>query len=72
MGRNWGWRLLPALHRFYRDQFHVQKMNRLLVNRAVLNAIAAGDDPEHIAEGWRTALEAFEQKRQPALIYPVR
>ena len=47
-------------------------MNHLLVNRAVLDAITAGDDPEHIAEGWRDALKAFEQKRQAALIYPVR
>jgi uncharacterized protein YbbC (DUF1343 family) len=71
-GPELGVEIASALHRFYKDQFHVQRMNHLLVNRAVLDAITAGDDPEHISEGWRDALKAFEQKRQAALIYPVR
>jgi uncharacterized protein YbbC (DUF1343 family)/CubicO group peptidase (beta-lactamase class C family) len=71
-GPELGVEIASALHRFYRDQYQVQKMNRLLVNRTVLDAIAAGDDPEYIAEGWRAPLETFDRKRQPALIYPVR
>jgi uncharacterized protein YbbC (DUF1343 family)/CubicO group peptidase (beta-lactamase class C family) len=71
-GPELGVEIASALHRFYQEQFHVQKMNHLLVNRSVLDAIDAGDDPEHISEGWRAALKAFEQKRQAALIYPVR
>jgi hypothetical protein len=57
-----------ALHRLYADKFELEKMNTLLANRAVLDAIAAGQDPQRIAEGWRAALEAFEQQRQKALI----
>ncbi len=41
-----------------------------LANRAVLDAIAAGQDPQRIAEGWLPALDAFEQQREKALIYP--
>jgi uncharacterized protein YbbC (DUF1343 family) len=67
-----GVEIASALHRLYKDQFHLQKMNTLLANRAVLDAITAGQDPEHIAEGWRAALEAYEQRRRPALLYPVR
>lgn len=64
-----GVEIASALHRFYADQFQLQKMNTLLANRAVLNALIAGEDPEHIAESWRADVDAFEQRRQPALLY---
>lgn len=64
-----GVEIASALHRFYADQFQLQKMNTLLANRAVLNALTAGEDPEHIAESWRADVDAFEQRRQPALLY---
>ena len=44
----------------------------LTANRAVLDAITAGEDPEHIAEDWRPQVEAFERRRQDALLYPDR
>ena len=44
-------------------------MCTLLANQTVLDAIAAGQDPQRIAEDWRPALDTFEQQRQKALIY---
>lgn len=67
-----GIEIASALHRFYKDQFQLQKMHTLLANQEVLNAIANGEDPEEIAGSWEAAVEAFEQRRQAALIYPVR
>lgn len=67
-----GVEIASALHRLYPEQFQLQKMNTLLANRAVLDAITAGEDPEHIAEGWLTELSEFEQRRQSALLYPDR
>jgi uncharacterized protein YbbC (DUF1343 family)/CubicO group peptidase (beta-lactamase class C family) len=67
-----GVEIASALHHFYADQFQLQKMNTLLANRAVLDAIAAGQDPQYIAEGWRANVDAFEQRRQSALLYPDR
>jgi uncharacterized protein YbbC (DUF1343 family) len=64
-----GIELASALHRLYPNQFHVEKMNTLLVNRAVLDAIVAGEDPQRIAESWRPALEVFELQRKEALLY---
>jgi uncharacterized protein YbbC (DUF1343 family) len=58
-----------ALHRLYREKFELEKMNTLLANHSVLDAITAGEDPQRIAEAWRAALDAFEQERQKALIY---
>jgi uncharacterized protein YbbC (DUF1343 family)/CubicO group peptidase (beta-lactamase class C family) len=71
-GPELGVEIASALHRFYSDQFQLQKMNTLLANRAVLDAITSGEDPEHIAEAWRPQVEAFERRRAPALLYPDR
>lgn len=65
-----GVEIASALHRFYGDEFQLQRMNTLLADRKVLDAIAGGDDPEYIAEGWQTELREFERLRRPALLYP--
>lgn len=67
-----GVEIASALHRFYPDQFQLQKMNVLLANREVLAQLSAGDDPEYIAEQWRPALRTYMQQRQAALLYPDR
>jgi uncharacterized protein YbbC (DUF1343 family)/CubicO group peptidase (beta-lactamase class C family) len=64
-----GVEIASALYKLYPDRFELQKMNTLLANRGVLVAIAAGEDPRRIAEGWRAELTAFTQKREKALIY---
>jgi uncharacterized protein YbbC (DUF1343 family) len=67
-----GVEIASALHRLYGDQFHLQRMNTLLANRAVLDAIAAGTDPRVIAQSWRGALAEFMRRRRAALLYPDR
>jgi uncharacterized protein YbbC (DUF1343 family)/CubicO group peptidase (beta-lactamase class C family) len=64
-----GVEVASALHKLYPDHFELQKMNTLLANHSVLDAIAAGQDPRRIAEGWRADLTAFTQKREKALLY---
>jgi uncharacterized protein YbbC (DUF1343 family)/CubicO group peptidase (beta-lactamase class C family) len=68
-GPELGVEIASALHRLYPDQFHLDRINTLLANRTVLDELTAGDDPERIAEGWRPALDAFEQQRAKALLY---
>lgn len=67
-----GVEIASALHRLYPDQFHLEKMNTLLANHAVLDAIAARTDPRIIAQSWRSALAAFQRERQQALLYSDR
>jgi uncharacterized protein YbbC (DUF1343 family) len=64
-----GLEIASALHRFYPEKFQLEKIDTLLKNQAVLNDLIAGDDPQRIAEGWRSALAAFELERQKALLY---
>ena len=64
-----GVELASALHKMYPEQFHMERMNDLLVNQAAFDAIAKGDDPRRIAEDWREPLEKFMQVRQKYLLY---
>ena len=64
-----GIELASALHKLYPAQFHLEKMTDLLVNQSVYDAIAAGEDPRRIVEGWRAPLQKFQELRQKYLIY---
>ena len=67
-----GLEFASALHRLYPEKFQILKMMTILENQSVLDDLAAGHDPQRIAESWRDALDAFEQERQNALLYPVK
>lgn len=64
-----GIELVSALHTLYPNDWKIAKLNELLSNHAVLNALSAGDDPRHIAEEWRDDLERFMQVRGKYLLY---
>lgn len=65
-----GIELASALHQLYRDQFHIEKMNDILINQSVYDAIVRGEDPRRIAVDWQPAIERFQLIRQKYLIYP--
>lgn len=65
-----GIELASALHKLYPEQFHLEKMNDILVNQSVFDGIMKGDDPRRIGLEWQPALEKFQQLRQKYLIYP--
>ncbi len=65
-----GIEIASALHRLNSDQFQLQKMTTLLANRSILGAIAAGEDPQKIAQSWRASIEEFNRQRESALLYP--
>jgi uncharacterized protein YbbC (DUF1343 family)/CubicO group peptidase (beta-lactamase class C family) len=58
-----------ALQALYPGSYKVAEVNTLMVNKASLDAIAAGQDPRRVAEQWRDGLENFEQLRAKYLIY---
>jgi uncharacterized protein YbbC (DUF1343 family) len=64
-----GIELASALHKLYAAQFHLEKITDLLVNQSTYDAIAAGEDPRRIADGWREPLQKFQELRQKYLIY---
>ena len=64
-----GVELASALHKLYPQQFQLERIQALLLNQSVYDAIARGGDPRRISEDWRGALESFQAIRQKYLIY---
>ena len=64
-----GIELASALHKLYPNDFKMERMADLLVNRAVFEAIEAGEDPRRIAEDWQERLEGFVRLREKYLLY---
>ena len=64
-----GVELALALRKLYPKDFKMERMAELLVNQAAYDALAAGQDPRRVAEGWREALEKFGEVRAKYLLY---
>ncbi len=63
-----GIELIGALHHLYPD-FAMAKAERLIASVDTMRALENREDPRKIAEGWKTELAAFEQRRQGYLLY---
>ncbi|HVW76246.1 MAG TPA: exo-beta-N-acetylmuramidase NamZ domain-containing protein [Alloacidobacterium sp.] len=61
--------IASMLHRLYPQNFKLEHMNALLANRHVMEELTSGVDASKIADDWRDSLQAFEAKRQKALLY---
>jgi SSS family transporter len=64
-----GVEIAAALHKQYGDEFQLNKIDTLLANRGVLDALLADHDPQRVAEGWQEALQDFDARRKPYLLY---
>jgi SSS family transporter len=64
-----GLEIAAAIHKLSGDQFHLSKIQTLLANQGVLDALLAGRDPQRIFEDWQQQLHDFEVKRKPYLLY---
>jgi uncharacterized protein YbbC (DUF1343 family) len=64
-----GLEIATAVHKLSGDKFQLNKIDTLLANRIVLDALLAGRDPQRIAEDWQQQLRDFEAKRKPYLLY---
>ncbi len=65
-----GLELLSTLQRLYPEQLGLGRAMRLIANRATLDAITRGQDPQAIVRGWEGQLAAFRAGRAQALLYP--
>ena len=68
-GPELGVELAAALHKLYPNDWKIEKMQQLLVNQSVYDALVAGQDPRRIAQDWQDALEKFQAVRLKYLIY---
>jgi uncharacterized protein YbbC (DUF1343 family) len=64
-----GVELASALHKLYAADFKMDRMQELLVNQNVYDALVAGRDPRRIAQDWQEELDKFVQLRKRYLLY---
>jgi len=64
-----GLEIAAALHHLYPAQFRVSEIDGLLRNRATLDALTKGEDPQRIAEDWQDAIASFDVLRAKYLLY---
>jgi hypothetical protein len=53
----------------YRDQYKMEKLDGLMVNKASVDALMAGEDPRRVAGDWREGIERFVERRGKYLLY---
>jgi uncharacterized protein YbbC (DUF1343 family)/CubicO group peptidase (beta-lactamase class C family) len=64
-----GFELAAALKKLYPDNWKIEHMISALSNQQVFDALAAGEDPRSIAQGWQDDLNKFKELRQKYLLY---
>ncbi|HZC23509.1 MAG TPA: hypothetical protein VE866_09230, partial [Candidatus Binatia bacterium] len=64
-----GIELAAALRKLYAADFKIEKMQALLQNQSVYEALTAGQDPRRIAQDWMDELQKFQKIRDKYLIY---
>lgn len=64
-----GVEVVAALWKLYGNTFQIDRVDRLLRDRAVFDQIKAGKDPRAIATGWQAELNRFKARRARYLLY---
>lgn len=64
-----GIEVAAALHKLYPEQFHMDAIHRLVVNRQTMDDLKAAKNPQVISSDWDKAIQAFMERRKPYLLY---
>jgi uncharacterized protein YbbC (DUF1343 family) len=64
-----GLEVAAALYKLYPETFLIDKIDRLLLNQAALDALKAGKDPREVVNSGSVELQKFKQARVAALLY---
>ena len=64
-----GIELASALHKLYPQAFKLEKIQDLLVNQNVYQALIEERDPRRIAQDWQDELARFHTLREKYLLY---
>ena len=64
-----GIEIASALHSLYPQQFEMKNLDNLMLNKATMDAISAGQDPRRVWLDWIEAIELFKPIRARYLLY---
>jgi uncharacterized protein YbbC (DUF1343 family)/CubicO group peptidase (beta-lactamase class C family) len=64
-----GVEIASALHTLYPQQFEMKNLDSLMLNKATMDAISAGQDPRRVWMEWVETIELFKPIRARYLLY---
>ena len=64
-----GIEIASALHSLYPRQFEMKNLDNLMLNKATMDAISAGQDPRRVWMDWVEAIELFKPIQAKYLLY---
>ena len=64
-----GIEIASALHSLYPQQFEMKNLDSLMLNKATMDAISAGQDPRRVWMDWVEEIEQFKSIRAKYLLY---
>ena len=64
-----GIEIASAVHSLYPQQFEMKNLDSLMLNKATMDAISAGQDPRRVWMDWVEAIEQFKTIRVKYLLY---
>ncbi len=68
-GPELGIEIASAIWKLYRSDFQIDRVDRLLLNKDVLEQVKVGTDPRKIAATWQAELQAFVNRRSKYMLY---
>lgn len=68
-GPEMGLEVAAALWKLYPQQYKLDHLDTLVVNKATVEALKQGEDPRRIAEDWQDAIDRFMNIRARYLLY---
>ena len=60
---------VAALWKLFGTRFDIDRVDRLLRNRPILDQIKSGIDPRKVVAGWQAGLARFKARRARYLLY---
>ena len=64
-----GLEVAAALFKLYPDTYQIERMDSHLLNKAVIDALKAGEDPRNVSRTGEKDLEQFKKARAAVLLY---
>ena len=68
-GPELGLEVAAALQHLYPDKYKIGALDTLMVSKASLDAIIAGQDPRRLAEQWQDEIDRYQMIRSKYLLY---
>jgi uncharacterized protein YbbC (DUF1343 family) len=64
-----GAEIVSTLHTLYPNDYQLNELDHLMLNKASFDGLNVGNDPRRIAEDWQDEIDKFMKIRTKYLLY---